>query len=402
MRFVHRQIEREILRAARAFPAIVMTGPRRAGKTTLLRKLLPGASYFLFEDPDVIARVRTDPQGFMAEVRAPAIFDEIQAVPEILRYVRSRIDSAPRRAGQWFLTGSQDAPLMRGVTESLAGRAAVFQLLPLSTRESAKVSILRGGFPEVLARPATSGIWFRSFVQTYLERDVRTATAIRDLSTFRRFLSLLAARCGQLLNKTEIAAPLGVSVPTLTQWLSVLEVTAQIVLVPPFYENFGKRITKSPKLYFGDSGLACHLLGIDSARALARSPFRGSIFEGFVATEIIKQQLGGGHAKELYFFRDQQGLEVDFIVPAGERKLRLVEAKAAATARPEMADSLARLAHAITRYETEALLVYEPAGAPARKRVRAPRSQARAGEMTALRPGVRAVGLEALLDRLAE
>ena len=181
MRFIPRLLGDEVRRAARHFPALIITGPRRAGKTTLLRRLFPAATYRLLEDPDIVARVRTDPRAFMEDLRTPAILDEVQNTPEILAYVRTRIDAAPRRAGQWILTGSQDAALMRGVTESLAGRAAVFQLLPLSTQETDRVSLLRGGFPEVLARPAAAAVWFRSYVQTYLERDVRAVSAIRDL-----------------------------------------------------------------------------------------------------------------------------------------------------------------------------------------------------------------------------
>jgi predicted AAA+ superfamily ATPase len=222
----------------------------------------------LLEDPDELARAREDPRGFLESLRTPAILDEIQNIPELLRYVRTRIDAAPRRAGRYLLSGSQEAPLMRGVTESMAGRVAIFQLLPFSMQEHPDVSLLRGGFPEVLARPAQAQTWFRSYVQTYLERDVRAVTAVRDLATFRRFSSLLATRHGQVLNRSELAALLGVSVPTLSQWLSVLEITGQILLLPPFFENLGKRLIKSPKLYFLDSGLACHLLGIDSLRAL--------------------------------------------------------------------------------------------------------------------------------------
>src|SRR4029077_12471970 len=189
--------------------------------------------------------------------------------------------------------------LICALTESLAGRAAVFHLLPLSTEETEKVSLLRGGFPEVLARPAAGTVWFRSYVQTYLERDVRAVSAIRDLATFRRFLALLASRCGQILNRTDLAAPLGVSVPTISQWLSIMEVTGQILLVPPFFENFGKRLIKSPRVYFVDSGLVCYLLGIESEAMLHRSPFLGPIWEGFVASEIVKQRLNRGDAKGL-------------------------------------------------------------------------------------------------------
>jgi hypothetical protein len=388
MRFIPRLLGQEVTRAARQFPALIVTGPRRAGKTTLLRRLFPGADYRLLEDPDVVARVRTDPRGFMDELRRPVILDEVQNVPEILAYVRTRIDAAPRRVGQWILTGSQDAPLMRGVTESLAGRAAVFDLLPLSTEESDRVSLLRGGFPEVLARPAASTVWFRSYVQTYLERDVRGVIAIRDLATFRRFLSLLASRCGQILNRTDLAAPLGVSVPTISHWLSIMEVTAQIILVPPFFENFGKRLVKSPKLYFVDSGVACHLLGVESERELSRSPFLGALFEGFVASEILKHQVGTGRSRQLYYFRDQQGLEIDFVVPGGHRRLVLVEAKASRTAVPQMGASLDRLAAAVKKYRTSRFLVYRPQG--------------EAAHLSALRPGVQAGGLERLLSLIGE
>lgn len=322
----------------------------------------------------------------MEELRPPVILDEVQNAPEILAYVRTRIDAAPRRPGQWILTGSQDAPLMQRVTESLAGRAAVFQLLPLSTGETDKVSLLRGGLPEVLARPAAAAVWFRSYVQTYLERDVRAITAIRDLATFRRFLALLATRCGQILNRTDMAAPLGVSVPTVSQWLSIMEVTAQIILVPPFFENFGKRLVKSPKLYFVDSGLACHLLGLESHRELHRSPFLGAIFEGFVASEILKHQIGAGRPRQIYYFRDQQGLEVDFVVPAGHRRLVLVEAKASRTVLPSMAPSLDRLSAAVTHHQVSRFLVFRPEDEAAR--------------FSALRPGVEAGDITQLLTRL--
>lgn len=384
MAFVRRALTEQLVRAARAFPAVILTGPRRAGKTTLLRHLFPGATYHLLEDPDTVARIRADPRAFLDDVSLPVILDEIQNVPEIFNYVRARIDQAPRKRGQWLLTGSQEAPLMKGMTESMAGRAAVLQLLPFSVIEQPKVSLLRGGFPEVVARPSSADLWFRSYVQTYLERDVRAVSAIRDLATFRRFLSLLASRCGQLLNRTDLAAPLGVSVPTISEWLSILEVTEQILLVPPFYENFGKRLVKSPKLYFVDSGLAGHLLGITSEAELNRSPFLGPLFEGFVASEIVKQQLNAGRRKEIYYFRDQQGLEVDLVIPGGDRGLTLIEAKATRTVTPAMAESLVRLGAATNREKVTSILVHRGAGPGA--------------AFTALRPGVRAMPLLDLLS----
>lgn len=347
MRYIHRGLESVIARAAKQFPAVVLTGPRRAGKTFLLQHLLPRASYRLLEDPAIIAAVRADPATFLDELKPPVVLDEIQHAPELLAHIRARIDAAPRRTGQWFLTGSQEAPLMQGVTESLAGRAAVLHLLPLAQAESPKVDLWNGGIPEVLARPAARELWFASYLQTYLERDVRAVTHVKDLATFRRFLGVLASRHGQVLNKTDLAAPLGVSVPTIGEWLGVLEITGQIAVVPPYFENFGKRLLKSPKIYWLDSGLACHLLGIHSRAELERSPFLGPIWEGFVASEILKTQTNLGRRRELYYFRDQQGLEVDFLVPAPNARLHLIEAKATRTATPAMTAPLRSLAQTL-------------------------------------------------------
>jgi uncharacterized protein len=358
MRYIPRQLTPVLLDASRHFPAVVVTGPRRAGKTTLLRELFPQARYVLLEDPDLQARVRSDPHAFLEELQPPVVFDEIQNAPELLDYVRTLIDTRPRRMGQWLFTGSQEAPLMRGITESMAGRAAILQLLPLSLAETGKVDLLHGGFPEVLARPQACSLWFASYLQTYLERDVRAITNVRDLVTFRRFLSLLASRHGQILNKTDLAAPLGVSVPTIGEWLSILEVTGQVILVPPYFENFGKRIIKSSRIYWGDSGLACHLLGVTSAAELERSPFLGALFEGFVAAEILKSQVNKGLRKELYYFRDQQGLEVDFLVPRPNSNLWLVEAKAGKTVRPSMAAPLISLRRAFSRRSGRLIVVH--------------------------------------------
>jgi uncharacterized protein len=358
-------MESQVMKAAKAFPAVVLTGPRRAGKTWLLRHLLPKASYCLFEDPDVVSRFRHDPQGFLDEVKEPAVLDEVQNVPEVFNFVRSRIDRSPRQTGRWFFTGSQEAGLMRHITESMAGRIAVLQLWPMSIRETSKVSLLRGGYPEVLARPRTAALWFSSYLQTYLERDVRSAMAVHDLVTFRRFIALVASRHGQVLNRSDLAAPLGMSVPGISRWLGILEATGQILIVPPYFDNLGKRLIKSPKVYIADSGLACHLLGIETDAELRRSPFLGALFEGLVAAEVVKAQINAGRRKEVYYFRDQQGLEVDFVVPGKGGSAHLIEAKATSTVTPDMADPMRRLADAWTRRgsrrgKVDMTIVYPP------------------------------------------
>src|SRR6266404_843107 len=358
MRYIPRNLGSVVRQAARHFPALVVTGPRRAGKTTLLRQLFPKAQYVLLEDPDIQGRTRNDPRTFLEELRPPVVFDEIQNAPELLSYVRTLIDAVLRQMGRWLFTGSREAPPMQGITESMAGRAAILQLLPFSVAETPKVNVLHGGFPEALARPKSRTLWFASYLQTYLERDVRAITNIRDLVTFRRFLALLASRHGQILNKTDLAAPLGVSVPTISEWLHVLEITSQIMIVPPYFENLGKRLVKTPKVYWGDSGLACYLLGITSEAELQRSPFLGQLYEGFVAAEILKSQVNQGGRKELYYFRDQQGLEVDFLLPRPNAGLWLIECKAGKTVRPAMAAPLFSLRRALGERAKRLLIVH--------------------------------------------
>ena len=324
-----------------------------------MKHLLPSAQYLLLEDPDVISRVNADPRGFLEALSFPVILDEVQNTPHLFNYIRTAIDANPSRHGQWFLTGSQEAPLMQGVTESMAGRAAVFQLLPFSREESEAVSPFLGGFPEALAAPDAADIWFRSYVQTYLERDVRAISAIRDLATFRRFMALVAVRSGQMLNKTDLAAPLGVSVPTLTQWLSILEITGHILLVPPFYENFGKRLVKTPKLYLADSGLLCHLLGIANRAALSGSTFEGTVYESFVAAEIVKHRLNRGLDRGLYYFRDRQGLEVDFLLDQGNNRVSLIEVKATRTPMPRDAGPMRALMRNMSEHNVSAFLAHK-------------------------------------------
>jgi predicted AAA+ superfamily ATPase len=240
--------------------------------------------------------------------------------------------------------------------------------------------MFNGGFPEVLADPAGRYVWYSSYLQTYLERDVRAITNVKDLATFRRFLSLLASRHGQMLNRTDISTPLGVSVLTINEWLRILEITGQILVIPPYFENFGKRLVKSPKIFIADPGMACHLLGIQSRAELERSPFLGPIFEGFVASEIAKSQVNRGGRRELYHFRDEQGLEVDFLFASRKGGLCIVVCIAPKTVFPQMAGPLLKLNKALQTPPEKMMVIHRKA-----IRVRA---------TTALSPGVSAMTVE--------
>ena len=368
------RILRPILeRAAAQFGAVILTGPRRAGKTTLLRATFPDAQYVLLEDPDTSERANADPRGFLHGLSRPVILDEVQYVPDLLRYIRTLIDQNPEKKGAWLLTGSQEAPLMQGVSESMAGRAAILQLWPFSTAELGEWDLVVGGYPEVVANPEGRDLWFASYIQTYLERDVRTMVDVRDLGLFRRFLTLVASRHGQFINKAEMAGPLGLSVPTITRWLDVLEATGQILLVPPYFDNFGKRLVKSPKLYLTDSGLACFFLGLRDMAALERSPFLGAVFEGYVASEIAKRQMNLGRRRELYTLRDSRGFEIDFVTVGEGLRPTFIEVKASHTVRTSDARALEKIAIEVP--ESDRLVLY-----------RGDRSMA----TTALVPGVQA------------
>ncbi|MBQ7189195.1 MAG: ATP-binding protein [Kiritimatiellae bacterium] len=349
MKYIVRRIEPCVRRMLELFPAVVLTGPRRTGKTFMLRNMLPDAQYVMLEDPDVLLSVKADPRGFLDELSFPVVIDEIQQAPELFNYIRSRIDSSPGEKGRWILTGSQEVLLMRSVGESMAGRAGILRLSPFAQTECTKVTPFSGGYPEALAAGRNASLWYSSYVQTYLERDVRSVIAVKNLMTFHRFLRVLATRHGQMMNKTDIAAPLGVSVPTITEWMNVLEMSGLIVKVAPFYRNAGKRLVKTPKVYFLDSGLLCHLLGIRSDKELSLSPFAGVIFEGFVISEIIKAQHALGNEGEVYYFRDEQGLEVDIVLSPQAGRVVLAECKLSSTISPSMSASMRRLALALDK-----------------------------------------------------
>lgn len=380
-----RALARVILRAMKSFPAIVVTGPRQSGKTTLLRYLFSKTHRFVsLEDPDVRIRAKEDPLSFLDEYKPPVIIDEIQYVPELLSYIKTKIDEK-RKAGQWLFTGSQNFTLMRGISQSLAGRAAVLSLLPFSFAErinhgertkevsdwlkglaavgkyedktSLSELLLRGNYPEIATKGSVDRqLWCGSYVSTYLERDVRSLAQIGDLSQFERFLRLCAIRTGQLLNLSEMAKEIGVSVPTAKRWLSILETGYQVFLLGPYYKNLGKRLVKSPKLYFNDTALASYLLGLHDREALMKSPSFGPLFETLVVIDFWKRFIHSGQMPSLYYLRTRDGLEVDIVVESAQ-KLHLFEVKTVMTILPKHASALSRIAKDLRGLVRRAVLI---------------------------------------------
>ena len=320
---IPRHLAPTLRRVAQAFPVITLTGPRQSGKSTLVRAEFGHLPYVSLEDPDVRALAQLDPRRFLTAYPQGAVFDEVQRVPDLFSYLQGVVDRQPPPAAPYVLTGSQNFLLLDAINQTLAGRTAVLRLLPFSCAELRDVGRLvedvdeilwRGGYPRLLQPLFSPTDFYPSYIQTYLERDVRSILNISDLSSFARFLRLCAGRIGSPLNLTSLATDCGIAVNTAKAWVSVLEASYVLYLLPPHYANFSKRLTKAPKLYFYDTGLACSLLGIRESAQVASHYLRGGLFENLVLTEILKHYDAQGQVAPVYFWQDKTGREIDFVL----------------------------------------------------------------------------------------
>ncbi|MBO9615168.1 MAG: ATP-binding protein [Dyadobacter sp.] len=325
MTFVTRHIEAVIRQHTGKYPVLAITGPRQSGKTTMLKTIFEDYRYISLENPDNRAFAADDPVGFLREYSEHVIFDEVQQVPGLFSYIQTIVDES-RQMGQFILSGSQNFQLLNNITQSLAGRVVLFKLLPFDFAEMKSADLLADTFPEVCLngfypaiydRSIDPTIFYANYIQTYVERDVTELANIRDLRQFRTFLSLCAARIGQLMNLSSIANECGISQPTAKAWLSILESSYITFPLQPFYRNFSKRVVKTPKIYFYDTGLLCHLLGIRDTATFAESTLRGNIFENLVIAEIYKQNEHLYLHKDYWFWRDSNGHEVDLLTQNG-------------------------------------------------------------------------------------
>lgn len=363
---IERDLTLRLQQAAATMPAVTLTGPRQSGKSTLCRALFASLGYANLEAPDVRAFASSDPRGFLAQFPDGAVIDEVQRCPDLPSYLQVLIDSDPR-PGRWILTGSQSLNLLQPVNQSLAGRTTVLHLLPLNRREIVRFpkyphtldeTMLAGGYPRIFDQQLNPADWLASYVSTYLERDVRAVSSIGDLAAFQRFVQLCAARTGQLLNLLSLAGDCGISQPTAKAWLSVLEATFIVFRLPAFSRNLGKRLVKMPKLHFHDVGLLCWLLGIRNVEQLRTHPLRGSLFETWVVSEILKHRYNRGERSGMYFYRDRHGAEADLVIEEGAR-LAVVEVKAGQTVTQDLLRGSQRAIEDLRRaHQVEPYLVY--------------------------------------------
>jgi len=356
---IPRQASETLIRYSKGFPAICITGPRQSGKTTLARMTFPDKPYRSLEDPDLQFLVRSDPRGFLDTWPEGLIIDEAQYVPELFPYLKSYIDEDPS-PGKYIITGSQQFNLMEKITESLAGRAAFLTLLPFSIKELSEAlpssksknikmspmenpyeKMLKGLYPPLYDRNLNTYDFYSAYILSYIERDLRHILNVQNLSSFQRFISFCAARIGSMVNLSSLALDCGITHNTAKAWLSILEISGLVYLLKPYYRNCGKRLVKSPKLYFTDTGLACHILGISSDEQLFLNPQRGPLFEGFIISEILKDYLNNGQRPNIWFYRDNSGLEIDCLLE-DQGNLTALEIKSGKTFSEDMLQGIKR------------------------------------------------------------
>jgi predicted AAA+ superfamily ATPase len=344
---IPRLAEKTLRRYSKGFPVICITGPRQSGKTTLAKLAFPQKPYLSLEDPDTMLMARSDPRGFLETWPNGLILDEAQYVPELFAYIKSMVDREQKPC-MYVIAGSQQFNLMEKVSESLAGRAAFLTLLPFSVaeletsglcRENPFELMLKGLYPPLYDRKISARDFYSAYITSYVERDLRQLINVKDLSAFQNFIKFCAARSGGILNLNSLAADCGITHNTARAWLSALEISGLVFLLKPYFNNFGKRLIKSPKLYFTDPGLACRLLGIHTVEQLFLNPLRGSLFEGFIISELVKNRLNQGYNPEIWFWRDNTGIEIDCLIEKGTKLLAL-EIKSGKTFSEDMTNGL--------------------------------------------------------------
>ena len=349
--YIKRKLSEKLSALAKGFPAIALLGPRQSGKTTLAKNVFPEYEYYSFEDLDIRILAANDPRAFLEKCQTAkgVILDEIQNVPTLFSYLQTNID-LNKKMGHFILTGSQNFALTESISQSLAGRIAILTLLPLSIAEIKEARLLpdnidnaifNGMYPAIYSNNVSPLDWYKSYINTYVERDVRQIKNITDLSAFQSFLKLCAGRVGQVLSLTTLSNDSGLSITTVKQWLSILEASYIIFLFRPFYKNLNKRVIKSSKLFFYDTGILCNLLSIVKTEQLFSHYLKGNIFESFIISDLVKQRYNKGLDPNLYFWRDQSDFEVDCIVEEAE-KIIAVEIKSSQTHNPHVFDYLAK------------------------------------------------------------